>query len=168
MRLYLLRHADAVDHPDDDVRVLSAQGKKSLERLTGHLRAQRLLSPITVWHSPLLRAVETAQLVARGLQWDAAKLTVRQGLRPEDDPAALAEVLERRRDDLLVVGHEPFLSTLGTLLLTGETFPPRVQMRKAALLCLERQHAGPLGGWWLQWHLAPELFETPSHAARTA
>lgn len=153
MRLHLLRHAEAVDNSDDDARVLSAFGRRSLEPLAAQVKAMNLMGrEVELWHSPLLRAVETAQLFAprAGL---TSRLKMRPGLRPEDDPAELIPVLTGRADDLLIVGHEPFLSTLATRLLVGAPYPPRVVMEKAALLCLERFGLGDYVAWCVRWHL---------------
>lgn len=153
MRLHLLRHAEAVDNPDDDARVLSAFGRSSLEPLAGLVYAGRLLpEDLEVWHSPLLRAEETAQLFVRHARL-RSRLHLRSGLRPEDDPAELLPTLMERSADLLLVGHEPFLSTLATLLLVGAPYPPKVIMEKASLLCLERLGGGTHVSWCIRWHL---------------
>lgn len=153
MRLYLLRHAEAVDHVDDDARDLSEYGRKSLEPVAGWVRSQRLLPPdVEVWHSPLRRAVQTAQIFVKEAGFTRA-LQQRSGLRPEDDPEALLPLLSARGEALLLVGHEPFLSTLATLLLTDTVYPPKVMMEKASLLCLERLGSGENSAWCVRWHL---------------
>ncbi len=153
MRLFLLRHAEAVDHPRDEARALSAFGRRSLEPLADLVRVQGRLHEVEIWHSPLVRAVETARLFAQRLGWKTFTPLARAGLRPEDDPTDLVPLLSVRAGDLLLVGHEPFLSGLATVLLTGTVYPPKVIMEKASLLCLERIGSGPHVFWSVRWHL---------------
>src|SRR5476649_1656074 len=69
MQLYLIRHAHALDAPDDFSRPLSSRGRAQVESLARHCRAHDLLHPAEVWHSPLLRARQTAQGLAAALGW---------------------------------------------------------------------------------------------------
>ncbi len=118
MDLYLIRHAHAVDGDGlrDDDRPLSREGRKQALDVGGALARQKVqLSRIVT--SPLVRAVETAELVAVSLGFDGA-LDVHDALRPDGGwKQLLREVLEEHGDGALaLVGHEPsighFLSKL--------------------------------------------------------
>jgi phosphohistidine phosphatase len=153
MILYLIRHAHAVDGADDAARALSKKGRDQAKAMGEFLRQRELFAPTELWHSPLVRARETAELLA-----DKAKLGARLvetgGLLPEDNPARIALRLERSDiDSLALVGHEPYMSALASLLVTGDAEPPRFAFRKCAVLALE----GIAQHWSVQWFVNPDL-----------
>lgn len=150
MWLHLIRHAHAVDGADDAVRPLSAKGRRQVRRLASFLRRGGLLDTREIWHSPLVRARATAELLAErsGGAW---KLREIAGLEPGADPALLARRLASMRRPVALVGHEPHLSALATRLLTGRAGPPVVVMRKAAVLALERTGRH----WAVRWLVSP-------------
>src|SRR5437763_11070387 len=106
-----------------------------------------------MWHSPLVRARETAALLADAAKSRAALLET-SGLRPEDDPEEVVARLERvSRPSLVLVGHEPYMSALASRLVTGAAQPPRFAFQKCALLALE----GAGRHWAVQWFLTPDV-----------
>jgi phosphohistidine phosphatase SixA len=127
-----------------------------VERLVGFLRVSLPPPPGEIWHSSLVRARETAQLLKAGLGWEAP-LTEIEGLHPEGDPRPILTRLNGADQPLALVGHEPFLGALGALLVRSSPWPPVFLMRKSGMLALERAsgHAGP---WSASWQLSPELF----------
>lgn len=162
MRLHLIRHAHAVDDANDDLRALSERGRQTTAHLASFFRANGLLRPGQIWHSPLLRARETATALATGLELDVL-LVETDDLRPEDDPAAMAQRLAAYPPvhDLALVGHEPHLSALATLLVRGKTSPVIFHLRKSGIISLrrtDRTHGGTdLPRWRVAWHFGPEL-----------
>jgi phosphohistidine phosphatase len=89
------------------------------------------------------------------------------GLLPEDDPAEFAErlALHPRDRELAIVGHEPHLSALATLLVRGKASPVLFTLRKSAVLALEptRGTHAKTGHprWRVRWQIAPELLPAP-------
>ena len=147
--IYLIRHADAVSAEEDPSRPLSAKGREQVARACGHLRKDPDFSPAELWHSPLARSRETAELLAGGLGLDAP-VVLRKGLEPEDDPADIAERLGAEKRSIAVVGHEPHLGVLASILTRG---PGRnavyFHFHKAGVLALRRRD----GGWRAEWLL---------------
>lgn len=152
MHLYLIRHAHAEDGDDDAARPLSAKGRAQIRQIGGLLREARAIDVAEFWHSPLVRSQETATRLARRLGC-AAPLREVSGLKPYDDPAAFARKLGDARRSVAVVGHEPHLSLLATLLLDGRAERPLFKMKKCAVLRLDRVG----GGWGVRWLVSPEL-----------
>ncbi len=151
--LYLVRHAHALDAEVDLTRPLSERGRKQVATLARFLQPTGAFSPEEIWHSPLVRSHETAQLLALRLKLLAPRREM-PDLRPEDDPAATLRRLKVVRRPLAIVGHEPHLSALASLLVTGKTEPLAFVFKKAAVLTLE-----PTGEAWLvRWLISPELF----------
>ncbi len=143
MRLYLLRHGDAVDasrSTPDAHRWLTARGRDETLRTAEHLRT--LAAPVAVLTSPLVRAVQTAEIVhAVGARKDPP--TVFAALAT----GALGEIVERVEDAahevLLLVGHEPTLSALARRLCGTDT-PSGLE--KSSLVVLRRDD----GAWSLE------------------
>lgn len=152
MHVYLIRHAHADDGKNDALRPLSQKGRAQIRRLGRLLREAKAVEAAEFWHSPLVRSRETAELFARQLKSDALLREV-SGLRPEDDPERVAAKLGDARRPVAVVGHDPHLSALASLLVTGHSEPPVFRLKKCAVLRLDRTS----GGWTVRWHVSPEL-----------
>jgi phosphohistidine phosphatase len=160
MRLYLVRHAHAVPEEENARRPLSARGRKTVRQIAAFYRANGALQAHQVWHSPLWRARETAEILARGLGLSRKALVETSGLLPDDDPADIVRRLASAGEDLALVGHEPYLGALATRLVCGKGKPPVFEFKKGAVLCLENTDAG----WCIRWHFSPELL--PAEAGR--
>lgn len=152
MLLYLVRHADALDLTPDSERPLSARGREQVRALVKFLRPSDAFQPAEVWHSTLRRADETAGLLVDGLKLKATCRAM-AGLEPEADPQVIARKVEGVRHALALVGHEPHLSTLATLLVARRLDPPAFVMKKCSVLALERGEAG----WLVRWQVPPQL-----------
>lgn len=132
MLLCFLRHAEAEDEASSDFeRPLTPKGWEQCEKVSKFCARTGLL-PDLILHSPVLRAEQTAQAVAKKLggieriecPWLAC------GMRPEAAAEHLREHL--RFSTLFVVGHEPdFSSTIAWLL--GTTSYAAIRIRKASL-----------------------------------
>jgi phosphohistidine phosphatase len=137
--VYLIRHAHAVPAEEDPNRPLSPKGREQIAEVCAALRARQGFKPAEIWHSPLARARETAELLAAGLGL-SAPLVLKPGLEPSDDPAGIAAVLAAEARDIAVVGHEPHLGGLATLLVEGPAHAGAfVEFRKAGVLALLRK-----------------------------
>lgn len=132
MKLYMLRHGRA-DWPDwdrpDDERPLTERGRKELHRMVKYLRGLKI-SPAIILSSPLPRAWQTAEIVAKHLQLEMQR---EDGLKKGFDVAKLRRMLKPHDgDDVMIVGHEPdFRAVIRTL--TGG----RVKLAKGGLALLE-------------------------------
>lgn len=157
--LYLVRHAHALDDaPCDELRPLSPKGHKQISRLVRGLSRQSLHIEF-IWHSGLLRALETAQGLAAGLACDASLEQV-DGLAPFDDPTDIAATLHESSGHTLIAGHEPNLSHLASLLIAGHSEFQRITFQKASILALSRLKAGKQATpWVIEWHLHHRFFK---------
>ena len=127
MDVFLIRHADAIDETlelRDPMRHLTADGRTQAASLGDRLRWHDC-TPTHIWTSPLVRAVQTAELVAAGL---AAKVVVEvvPGLAPGESERAVVAALHALPKDasVVVVGHEPGVSGIAALLVESADFPP--------------------------------------------
>ena len=124
MRLYLVRHATAIDPdkfpgPDED-RPLIGKGRTELRQLLPQVAAEEA-PPRTIWTSPLVRAVQTAEAVL-ALWAPGAEMRITRSLLSGADPAEVLEELqhEAATTPLALVGHEPHLGDLLARLLGVE------------------------------------------------
>lgn len=152
MHIYLIRHAHAEDGPDDALRPLSKKGLRQIRSMGRFLRENEAVEAKVVWHSPLLRAVETAERLTKRLK-SPAKLNQMSGLRPQDDPHLIARKLGDLHSPVAVIGHDPHLSALASLLVYGHAEPPRFVLKKCGVIRLDRSSRG----WAVRWQVSPEL-----------
>ena len=122
MQLYLVRHAEAADGEPDELRPLTAEGRRAARELGERLAAEGI-HPDAVLTSPLLRARQTGAELARpaGLEADADE-RLAPGATAESVKAAAAG----RGDAVVVVGHQPDCGRIAAALTGGEEprFPP--------------------------------------------
>lgn len=166
MRIWILRHAHALAAEDpseaaDARRPLSKSGRAATRALGRWFRHAGLLRETkALWHSPLARAVETAEIFRAAAQLRAPLREV-TGLGHGDDPEIMAARLEKLSGPpVILVGHEPHLSALATLLVSGRTRPVQFELKKGAILALERvpqRHRNRRRRWIARWLVAPEL-----------
>jgi phosphohistidine phosphatase len=160
MNLYLLRHglaAERAPHSTKDAdRPLTPKGKRKLWLVAEAMEALEL-SFDRILSSPYVRARQTAEIVAEAFN-ARPRLEFTDTLTPHGNSKHLVELLlhiEPQPQNILLVGHEPYLSELISLLLAGDT-RLAVEMKKAALCHLT---AGSLTHGrcaTLQWLLTPK------------
>jgi phosphohistidine phosphatase len=152
MKLYLIRHGEALPRAPDSERPLSERGRADVERLAAVL-ALRGVTAAHVFHSGIARAEQTAVLVAEAVI-DDGRCEAQAGLSPNDPVEAVAMESERWSDDMVLVGHLPFMDRLAARLVVGREDVTLVAFDTGSCLCLERQDDG---GWSVVWMLSPEL-----------
>jgi phosphohistidine phosphatase len=126
VNLYLLRHGLAVElgspgYQKDADRPLTPEGRRKMKKVAAGLRALDLSFDL-ILSSPYVRARQTAELVASGLGIKR-RLQMCDALVPGARFKGLIDLihhLEPAPQELLLVGHEPYLSDLISLLLSGE------------------------------------------------
>lgn len=161
MEIFLLRHGLAVERgtpgfEDDVTRPLTPKGKKQLKKVCRAMADMELKFDLLLT-SPMLRARETAEIVAAGLEAEE-RLKLCDALAADQEPVALIRALPRLKpmpESILLVGHEPFLSRLISLLLTDG---PDLEMdlAKAGLCKLNVEKLRAAKCARLEWLLTPQ------------
>lgn len=160
MNLYILRHGLAAEPgtpglASDRQRPLTAKGEKRMRKIARAMKAMELSFDL-ILSSPLLRAQQTAEIVAE--EFKAHKrLELAEALAAEASPKALLEQLDRRHylpENILLIGHEPFLSSLVSLLLAGRP-AVHVELKKGGLGKLALTSLKPGRHATLEWLLTP-------------
>ena len=122
MRLYLVRHAEAAPGKPDSERRLTPEGREQSRRV-GERLAVAEPRPEAVLHSPLVRARETAELIAAPLE---IAPEAHDRLAPGATAADVRAALVGRGEALVVVGHLPDCAEIAAELTGGPepAFPP--------------------------------------------
>jgi phosphohistidine phosphatase len=121
-----------------------------VERLAAFLRQAGLGVPVIV-HSGKARAKQTAEILAGASR---GRIEALSGLDPKDPPEPIAREAEDWKDDVMLVGHLPFMGRLASRLVTKSDDRDIVTFRPGSLVCLERTGEG---SWTLIWMIRPEL-----------
>ena len=118
MKIFLLHHADAVGPDVDPQRPLSSKGAAHAAALAVRAK-EKGCAPAAIWHSGKLRARQTAEAWLRLSPFAEFKMV--RGLRPDDPPEMIRDVLRGETRDAALVGHWPHLPALLRLLTRSET-----------------------------------------------
>ncbi|OGP64261.1 MAG: hypothetical protein A3K22_02950 [Deltaproteobacteria bacterium RBG_16_42_7] len=78
------------------------------------------------------------------------------GLAPNDDVYPWAGHISKENQDIMIVGHLPFMDRLVSLLVCGNENAGVILFRYSAIICLEQKQGS---SWSIQWMLTPEMCE---------
>jgi len=163
MILYILRHGIAEDEApkgDDRARRLTSRGRARMRAAAAGMRRLGLRFDALLT-SPLVRAVETAAVVAEvygGKPAPQELPALAAGTPPPETARALRPFA--RQEHVMIVGHEPGLSGLASLLLAGSPTAVSIELKKGGLIALDtgqllRASGGAATGATLLWQATP-------------
>jgi phosphohistidine phosphatase len=150
LRLYLVRHAEAVDKSVDGDRPLTARGRKDARALAKQIRPLKL-APAELWQSKKARSIQTARAMLPALA-SRPKVVESSLVLPQASAKQTVAAVTARKRDIMLVGHEPHLGKLITYLLTGKTRSVRIALSKPSIVCFERAPGDK--HWTLSWMLS--------------
>jgi phosphohistidine phosphatase len=160
MNLYILRHGIAVEHgaagyKNDDERPLTSKGERKVRMIAKAINALEISFDV-ILSSPLVRARETAEIVAEALK-AKKRLELTDTLTPQESAKSLIEYLVEQGavDDVLLVGHEPFLSRFISLLISGNSHA-WVLLKKGGFCKLSTEELKHGQCATLEWLLTPK------------
>ena len=152
MKLYLLQHGDALPEQVNPDRPLSKRGLEDVRRLAEFVWNHGILVK-HVYHSGKTRARETAEIVGARIA-SGVKIEATTGLNPNDRVEPWAIQINNWQEDLLLVGHMPFMGRMAAYLLSSNSSSQFVAFEPGSMLCLERDESGR---WAIAWMLRPDL-----------
>jgi phosphohistidine phosphatase len=157
MNLYLIRHAIAEEESpsgEDSQRVLTDKGAKKMRNIAKGLKTLGVEFDYIV-SSPYLRAQQTAEILGDVFKIKK-RVVVSENIAPMGDPnQLLAEINEKYSfNSLAVVGHEPYLSNLVSLLTAGGS-PVEMTFKKGGVCYLTTDDLHHTRKATLEWLLTP-------------
>src|SRR5258708_38826972 len=156
--LYLIRHGLAEERgdawPDDAKRPLTDEGISRMRKAVRGL-ARLGVSIDIVLSSPLVRARQTAEIVAGGLDPRPSLVNV-DSLAPDGGYAAVIADLEKhgRKNHIALVGHEPMIGELAARLMGSRH---AIEFKKGAVCRIDVDDLPPAGPGDLRWLLTPQI-----------
>jgi phosphohistidine phosphatase len=158
MEIYILRHGNAEEPRSgmkDADRALTADGVKKLQSVLRRARAIDV-APAAILTSPYRRARQTAQVAAEVLRGTPGLLDT-PALTPESSPDAVWNAIREHKSEpqLMIVGHEPLLSSVYAYLLGTPSVQIDVKKGSLGRIDVDRLSGQPRGV--LRWLVYPKL-----------
>ncbi|MDP6603407.1 MAG: phosphohistidine phosphatase SixA [Rhodospirillales bacterium] len=154
MKLYLVRHGDAVPESENPDRPLSEKGNADVRTIAAFI-ARSGGRVARVIHSGRARAHETAVLFADVIGPGKMVEEAESGLGPNEPTELLARVADAMEEDLMIVGHDPFMTRMISRLAADDENAGIVTLEPGSVACLERGADG--GTWTINWIVGPTL-----------
>jgi phosphohistidine phosphatase len=104
-----------------------------------------------LFHSGILRAKQTAEILAEQLQCTRGVKPL-SGLLPQDDPAIAQAELEAAESPIMLVGHLPHLHRLVALLVRSDPESQFMEISPATMVCCSNDSSK----WEVIWTLTPK------------
>jgi len=152
MDLILWRHAEAEEaYPglSDLERALTSKGQKQARRM-GQWLASQLPDSCRILCSPAVRTLQTVEALGR-------KYKIHADLAPGADAADILKAANwpASKDSVLIVGHQPTLGQVASLLMTGEE--QEWDLRKASAWWFSQREPGDPLSLYLKAVMAADL-----------
>ncbi len=152
MALYLVQHGKSLSKDQDPEQGLSEEGIADVNRIAEVARNYRV-RPSAIRHSGKKRARQTAEIFAGALLQHEETERI-SGIDPLDDVTAVAKTL-KTGDNLMLVGHLPFMERLTGFLVAGSTEMLVFKFQNGGIVCLDKN---PDAQWWfIKWTLMPRI-----------
>ena len=153
MALFLVQHGKSLPEEQDPERGLSQEGYTDVNRIAEVARGYGV-RPEAIKHSGKKRARQTAEIFAEALLGEMSEIELISGIDPLDDVAVVANTL-KTGDNLMLVGHLPFMERLTGFLITGSAERLIFKFQNGGIVCLDKD---PDAQWWfIKWSLSPRI-----------
>ncbi|MCP4748690.1 MAG: phosphohistidine phosphatase SixA [Desulfobacteraceae bacterium] len=152
MALYLIQHGKSLSKNEDPEQALSQTGIAETQQIA-EVASNYQISVKCIHHSTKTRARQTAKIFAKAL---CPLNGIRQieGINPMGDVTLIASGLKAEQD-LMLVGHMPFMSRLTAYLITGNIEPPVFRFQNSGIVCLDKFPDDK--NWQIVWALMPRI-----------
>jgi phosphohistidine phosphatase len=149
MAIYLARHGEALSVEKNPERPLSKEGRYEIEKIAELLKKQDLKIGQII-HSGKKRAEETAQIFSSKI--GDGKISSIKELSPNDNVESFWKNVQSN-DDIMYVGHLPFMEKLVSYIITGDKNDTIVKIKTAGVICLEKGQ----DIWYIKWAISPNF-----------
>jgi len=152
MKVYLVRHGEAVSPEVDPQKPLSEQGIADIRKVASFIEPLKI-SVEEIRHSGKLRAAQTAEILGESVSV-TKDCSAHSSLGPNDDVTIIADELEAYNVDIMLVGHLPFLVYLISLLVADNETYNVAAFDAGSIACL---NCTDPGRWQIEWMVTPSL-----------
>ena len=104
-------------------------------------------------HSVKTRARQTAEILARALNPNQGVQEI-SGIKPMDDVTEAAAGLDPA-ENIMLVGHLPFMERMAAFLVTGSPDKPILKFQNSGIVCLDKE--ADTQSWVILWALLPNI-----------
>jgi len=160
MKLFLIRHAEAIDYEtesvrNDELRFITPKGRK-ISSTAFRVLKDYLVDLDKVFTSPLIRAVQTAEVLAGTLKFKH-DIEIANELLLSSNVSRVAQLLKRNTifSSIALVGHDPLMSMLVEGLSDKKDL--NFQFKKSAVAYIEYDADKAEGKF--QWYFNPKTSE---------
>ncbi|HUW58158.1 MAG TPA: phosphohistidine phosphatase SixA [Planctomycetota bacterium] len=154
MKLYLVQHGEAEAVKVNPDRPLTAKGRADVEKVA--VFAAPVIRDLgVIWHSGRTRARQTAEILAKHFR-PCHGLVEHEGLAPGDPVDAIVPELQSSEEDIMIVGHLPFLQNLAGLLFLDNEDVETIAFRNGGIVCAEQDETFELN-WRIAWIITPDI-----------
>jgi phosphohistidine phosphatase len=152
MALYLIQHGKSLPKDQDPDQGLSAEGFTETERIARQALDYGV-NVSQIRHSVKTRARQTAEIFAGALkpQKDIQEIS---GIKPMDDVAAYAAKINPD-ENVMLVGHLPFMERITSYLITGTIDQPVIKFQNSGVVSLDKDPETQ--SWVIKWTLMPNI-----------
>jgi phosphohistidine phosphatase len=152
MALYLIQHGKSLPKDQDPDQGLSAEGIAETQRISNAAKDYGV-AVSQIRHSVKTRARQTAEIFAGALNPKQGIQEV-SGIKPLDDVAEYAANIDPA-EDIMLVGHLPFMQRITSYLITGSIDQPVFKFQNSGIVCLDKDPEKQ--GWVILWALMPNI-----------
>lgn len=152
MSVYLVQHGKSLPKDQDPEKGLSETGEAETLRIADVAKGYRV-TVSGIFHSGKKRAQQTADIFNQALEPEGG-VRILDGLAPMDDVAAFAQTLDNDQN-IMLVGHLPFMEALTAHLVARRLAPPVFKFQNSGIVCLDRNPETK--DWFIKWTLMPHI-----------
>jgi phosphohistidine phosphatase len=152
MYLYLVQHGKAKKEEEDPARGLTEKGREEVARVAAALKKAGV-PVVRILHSGKTRTMQTALILADHLK-PSKGVAETDSLAPMDDPSIWFKRIAGMDEDMLLVGHLPYMAKLAGLLLCGDQEKICVDFKMGGVVGCKRFDDGK---WAVAWMIVPEM-----------
>jgi phosphohistidine phosphatase len=152
MALFLVQHGKSLPKEKDPGQGLSEEGLAETQAMAV-MAAENNIQVMRIIHSGKKRALQTAEIFVKALEPEAG-IIKGGGLAPLDDVSIFASTLNNE-ENILVVGHLPFMERLASYLVTGSPERAVVRFQNSGIVCLDTEDVSE--PWFIRWAFFPRI-----------
>jgi phosphohistidine phosphatase len=148
MALFLVQHGKSLPKEKDPDQSLSKEGFTETQAMA-EMAFEQFVQVTCIIHSGKKRALQTAEIFMKALEPEAG-IIKGAGLASLDDVTQFASSL-KNEENIMVVGHLPFMERLVSYLVTGSPERPVIKFQNSSIICLDTEDVSE--PWFIRWAL---------------